>query len=211
MINSKLHLLLASILLLVCLGVSSCTKEAAVTPEERKGEADLSLFVFKQIGEYRGTNIPPASITPTGITNYRYIIDEKSLAVTCPNETVSNIYAMFHSHLGEADLVETNTQGEIDSFIYIPVGDVSINCARVDEDSSNTNGVKEVLFVIIRPSEKTELFQELSKGNNYTQRNERVKRIFHFLSLNRLVNIEAQIFLQQVSPQRITQLPLCQR
>jgi hypothetical protein len=164
LIISKLHLLLAIILLLVCLGVSSCTKEAAVPPEERKGEVDLSLFVFKQIGEYRGTNIPPAGITPTGITNYQYVIDEKSLAVTCPNETVSNIYAMFHSHLGEADLVETNAQGEIDSFIYIPVGDVSINCARVDEDSSSTNGVKEVVFVIIRPSEKTELFQELSKG-----------------------------------------------
>lgn len=156
----KLHLMWACIFLFVCLGVSSCKKEASVALETRNGEIDLSLFAFKQIGKYRGTNIPSESITLSGITNYQYIMDEKSLSVICPNETVSNIYTMFHSHLGEANMIKTNAQGEIDSFIYIPVGDIAINCIK----SSNTNGVKEVLFIIKKPSKMPVLSQEPYKG-----------------------------------------------
>jgi hypothetical protein len=172
-ISLKLRLIWGYILLSVCLGMSSCKKEASVALETRNGEIDLSLFAFKQIGKYRGTNIPSESITLSGITNYQYIIDEKSLSVICPNETVSNIYTIFHSHLGEADMIETNTQGEIDSFIYIPVGDTAINC----RNSSSTNGIKEVLFVITKPKplDDTILSQKTHKGKLFHPKEQKGK------------------------------------
>ncbi len=50
-ISLKLRLIWGYILLSVCLGMSSCKKEASVALETRNREIDLSLFAFRQIGK----------------------------------------------------------------------------------------------------------------------------------------------------------------
>jgi hypothetical protein len=115
-----------------------------VLPNEKQGKTDFSTFLFTEMAKYGGSNIPPASILESGITNYVYSEDNDGFQVLCHGNKIAVLCGVFRSHFGDPALIRTNSDGlELFAYTANQTG-LAINCAL----HGATNGYLTQLAVV---------------------------------------------------------------